>query len=58
MSFAIIFLICLFLGVPIFATLGVPSLIELLTSPIPLESLAHSLFDGVDKFPLLAIPNF
>lgn len=58
MIFAIVFLLCLFLGVPIFATLGVPSLIELLMSPVPLASLAHSLFDGVDKFPLLAIPNF
>lgn len=58
MIFALLFLLCLFIGVPIFATLGVPSLIELLMSPIPLESLAHSLFDGVDKFPLLAIPNF
>ena len=58
MTFALVFLLCLILGVPIFATLGVPSLIELLTSPIPLESLAHNLFDGVDKFPLLAIPNF
>lgn len=58
MIFILVFLGCLMLGVPIFATLGVPSLIELLTSPIPLESLAHSLFDGVDKFPLLAIPNF
>ena len=58
MIFVLVFLVCLALGVPIFATLGVPSLIELLMSPIPLESLAHSLFDGVDKFPLLAIPNF
>ncbi|MCP5366390.1 MAG: TRAP transporter large permease [Hyphomicrobiales bacterium] len=58
MVFALVFLACLFLGVPIFATLGVPSLIELLTSPIPLAALAHSLFDGVDKFPLLAIPCF
>lgn len=58
MIFAVVFILCLVLGVPIFATLGVPSLIELLSSPIPLESLAHSLFDGVDKFPLLAIPNF
>ena len=58
MIFAFLFLVCLMLGVPIFATLGVPALIELLNSPVPLESLAHSLFDGVDKFPLLAIPNF
>ena len=58
MIFVLLFLVCLILGVPIFVTLGVPSLVELLSSPIPLASLAHSLFDGVDKFPLLAIPNF
>jgi len=58
MVFVLIFLTCLFLGVPIFATLGVPVLVELVMSPIPLASLAHSLFDGVDKFPLLAIPCF
>jgi len=58
MIFFIVFAVCLVLGVPIFVVLGVPSLIELLNSPIPLASLAHSLFDGVDKFPLLAIPNF
>jgi len=56
--FVLVFIVCLILGVPVFVTLGVPSLVELLTSPVPLESLAHSLFDGVDKFPLLAIPNF
>jgi len=58
MTFVLLFLACLFIGVPVFVTLGVPSLYELLVSPIPLASLAHSLFDGVDNFPLLAIPNF
>ena len=58
MAFALIFVFCLLLGVPVFATLGIPTVIELLTSPIPLAALAHSLFDGVDKFPLLAIPCF
>lgn len=58
MIFVLLFLACLFVGVPVFVTLGVPSLYELLASPIPLASLAHSLFDGVDNFPLLAIPNF
>lgn len=58
MIFALVFFACLVLGVPIFVTLGVPSLIELQSSQIPLASLAHSLFDGVDKFPLLAIPSF
>jgi len=53
MIFALVFFICLILGVPIFVTLGVPSLIELLSSPIPLSALAHSLYDGVDKFPLI-----
>ena len=58
MIFVVLFIVCLFLGVPVFAVLGVPSLVELLMSPIPLASLAHSLFEGVDKFPLLAIPCF
>nr|WP_272209805.1 TRAP transporter large permease [Marinicella sp. W31]MDC2875634.1 TRAP transporter large permease [Marinicella sp. W31] len=58
MIFALLFLGCLVLGVPVFVTLGIPSLYELLTSPIPLSAMAHSLFDGVDKFALLAIPNF
>ncbi|WP_180897309.1 TRAP transporter large permease [Martelella soudanensis] len=58
MIFVLLFLAGLIVGVPVFVTLGVPSLYELLTSPIPLSSMAHSLFDGVDKFALLAIPNF
>lgn len=58
MLFALVFVVCLLIGVPIFAALGVPALVELLMSPIPLASLAHSLFDGVDNFPLLAIPCF
>ncbi|MBB4121427.1 TRAP transporter large permease [Martelella radicis] len=58
MIFALLFLGGLIVGVPVFVTLGIPSLYELLTSPIPLSSMAHSLFDGVDKFALLAIPNF
>mgnify|MGYP000324010693 FL=1 len=58
MTFAIVFFACLLLGLPIFATLGVPSVIELLNSPMPIEGLAHSLYTGVDQFPLLAIPSF
>ncbi|MEZ5657083.1 MAG: TRAP transporter large permease [Burkholderiaceae bacterium] len=58
MAFALIFVFCLLLGVPVFATLGIPTVIELLTSPIPVSALAASMYDGVDKFPLLAIPCF
>ncbi|MEZ5728144.1 MAG: TRAP transporter large permease [Burkholderiaceae bacterium] len=58
MVFALIFVACLFLGVPVFATLGIPTVVELLSSPIPVSALAASMYDGVDKFPLLAIPCF
>lgn len=58
MLIAIIFIACLILGVPIYATLGVAAMADFLFSPIPLETLAHSLFTGVDKFPLIAIPCF
>lgn len=58
MLFTALFLFCLFIGVPIFATLGIPAVIELLHSPIPLVTLSQNLFTGVDQFPLLAIPCF
>ncbi|MCP5152573.1 MAG: TRAP transporter large permease [Ectothiorhodospiraceae bacterium] len=58
MVFVAIFTVCLLLGVPVFAVLGIPTLVELLSGPIPLSALAHSMYDGVDKFPLLAIPSF
>ena len=60
MIFGILFVLCIIIGVPIFACLGVPPTFELLKagSAIPITTLAHSLFTGVDKFPLLAIPCF
>ncbi|BEQ16949.1 TRAP transporter large permease [Desulfoferula mesophila] len=58
MLFTATFIFCLFIGVPIFATLGIPAVIELLRSPIPLVTLSQNLFTGVDQFPLLAIPCF
>ena len=58
MVFIISFVLCIFLGVPIFAALGIPATIDLLRSPMPLVTLAQNLFTGVDQFPLLAIPCF
>ncbi|MGE0313159.1 MAG: TRAP transporter large permease [Lautropia sp.] len=58
MTIALAFVACLFIGVPIYATLGVATVAEMLFSPVPLESLAHTLYTGVDQFPLIAIPCF
>lgn len=52
------FLFCLLIAVPIFVCLGVAAAVAMLASPIPMTTLAHSLFTGVDQFPLLAIPCF
>jgi C4-dicarboxylate transporter, DctM subunit len=58
MLFTISFILCIFIGVPIFAALGIPAILGLLRSPMPLVTLAQNLFTGVDQFPLLAIPCF
>ncbi len=58
MIVALVFVACLLIGVPMFATLGVATAVEMLWSPVPLESLAHTLYTGVDQFPLIAIPCF
>jgi C4-dicarboxylate transporter DctM subunit len=49
---------CLFLGLPIFMSLGIATFVSLITSNIPLTMVAQTLYQGVDKFPLLAIPCF
>lgn len=51
-------LVCLFLGLPIFMSLGIATFVSLSTSDIPLTMVAQTLYQGVDKFPLLAIPCF
>ncbi|MBW2148603.1 MAG: TRAP transporter large permease [Deltaproteobacteria bacterium] len=58
MLFTLTFILCLAIGVPIFACLGIPPTMDLLRSPMPLVALAQSLYTGVDQFPLLAIPCF
>jgi len=58
MILALAFLLCLAIGVPVFACLGVASAVAMLDSPIPITTVAHTLFTGVDQFPLLAIPCF
>ncbi|MBZ8135166.1 TRAP transporter large permease [Afifella sp. IM 167] len=58
MLIGVTLIVSLLIGVPIFAALGVAAMTDFLLSPIPLATLAHSLFSGVDKFPLIAIPCF
>lgn len=60
LSIAIIAMFVLFLlGLPIYACLTIAASISLLTSDIlPLSVIHSSLFDGLNIFPLLAIPCF
>jgi C4-dicarboxylate transporter DctM subunit len=60
LSVALISMFALFLlGMPIYAALTIAASIALLTSDIlPLAVIQSSLFDGLNIFPLLAIPCF
>ena len=58
MTIAILLILCLAVGVPIFAALGISTLGEIVFSSVPLETLAYTLYSGVDQFPLIAIPCF
>ncbi len=58
MTIVVLMIVSLAIGVPIFAALGIATLGELLYSPVPLATLAYTLYSGVDQFPLIAIPCF
>lgn len=62
MELAILFIglfILLLLGLPIFMSLIMASVLTLLSSDLlPLSIIQNSLFEGVNMFPLLAIPCF
>lgn len=51
-------LIFLFISVPVAVCLGFASLIALQVKGIPLITLAQSVFEGIDSFPLMAVPFF
>ena len=48
----------LILGMPVFISLGVVSFIALLITNIPLVIVPQTIYEGMDQFPLLAIPAF
>ena len=45
-------------GVPVFAAIGLASAIYLVINDIPVMISVQQMFDGIDKFPLLAVPFF
>jgi len=50
--------LCLIIGIPIFMSLGIATFAALFFSDVPMLIVAQTLYQGVDKFPLLAIPCF
>lgn len=58
MTIVLLMLLALAIGTPIFVALGVATAGDLLFSSVPLETLAFTLYSGVDQFPLIAIPCF
>jgi C4-dicarboxylate transporter, DctM subunit len=55
----IVFIVCVIIGVPIFATIGMATLIPmLLDGKLPLTLIPSALYTGVDNFPLIAVIGF
>ena len=54
----IVFMILLFMGVPIAFSMGLGSLLGLLVSSNPLSVVGQRLFSGINSFSLMAIPFF
>jgi len=59
MILIVVFVICLIIGVPILATLGLATLVPMLVDgKPPLAMVAQTLYTGVDQFPLIAVTGF
>jgi len=52
------FFLLLFIGVPIAITLGVSSLLYLISADIPLTIIPQKMYSGLDSFVLLCVPGF
>lgn len=51
-------LVFLLIGLPVFAALGLSSLIFVIVERIPILAAGQQLFEGLNSFPLLAVPFF
>jgi C4-dicarboxylate transporter, DctM subunit len=54
----IVFFILLLLGVPIAIAIALSTLIAIFQTGVPIDTLARTMFSGVDSFSLMAIPFF
>jgi len=52
------FVVLLFVGVPVAFSLGLSSLIYLVSSGIPLMVIPQRMFAGINSFTLLCVPGF
>ncbi len=52
------FFVLLLLGIPVALSIGIASLIILITEDVPLVLIAQRMFAGTDSFPLIAVPFF
>lgn len=50
--------VCLIFGIPVYISLGVASLLALTATNVPLAIIPQTIYEGMDQFPLLAIPCF
>lgn len=53
-----VFLVALFIGVPVAFSLGIASFAYLIAAGIPLDIMPQKMFSGLDSFTLLCIPGF
>ena len=58
LALAVLFPVLLLLGVPIYAALGITGLVVTWLTNTPLIFATQSILNGLDNFPLLAIPAF
>ncbi len=56
--FFLVFIVLMALGIPIAFAIGLESLILLVATGTPLNSIPQKLYTGVDSFTLIAIPGF
>lgn len=54
----VIFLLCVFMGVPIFFSFGLTATFACIIGNLPLQVVAQRLMIGMDSFVLLAVPGF
>lgn len=55
----IVFLVCIAIGVPLFATIGMATLVPMIVDGrLPLTLIPSALYTGVDNYPLIAVIGF